>query len=180
MEVVIQEIDPENTGDVNRCEGVFSTAQRIVPRMEAGEIRYAVVATQGGTKRYPPEALDLPDILADPDWTIFLAYVEGQVAGQIVLRRNWNRYGYIQDIVVDRNFRRRGVGGALMAEAKAWAQDCSLAGLMLETQDNNVGACMFYEACGFRLGGLDSYLYKGIDPHRNEAALFWYLLFKRD
>ena len=92
-------------------------------------------------------------------------------------QRNWNRFVY-EDIVVDRSFRRCGVGQTLMARARQWAQERCLAGLMLETQDNNVGACEFYEACGLRLGGFDTRLYKGLDPNTNEAALFWYLLFE--
>lgn len=177
MEVVIREIAPENFGDVGRCDGEFSIGQRLVPRVEGGEMVYTVVETQGGTKRYATEVLDPTSILVDPDRTIFLAYVEEQIAGQIVLRRNWNQYAFIEDIVVDKGFRRRGVGAGLMEAAKAWAQENGLAGLMLETQDNNVSACKFYEASGFRLGGLDHYLYKGIDPHTEEVALFWYFLF---
>ncbi len=48
---------------------------------------------------------------------------------------------------------------------------------MLETQDNNVGACKFYESCGFQLKGFDTSLYKAIDQVKNEIALYWYLLF---
>ena len=45
---------------------------------------------------------------------------------------------------------------------------------MAETQDNNVPACKFYESYGFKLGGFDKYLYKGIDKTNNEIAIFWY------
>jgi streptothricin acetyltransferase len=53
-------------------------------------------------------------------------------------------------------------------------------GMMLETQTNNVGACKLYESCGFQIGGIDSFLYKGLgrDPH--EVAIFWYLLFDEE
>ena len=34
-------------------------------------------------------------------------------------------------------------------------------GIMLETQNNNVAACKFYEKCGFVIGGFDFLGYKG-------------------
>jgi ribosomal protein S18 acetylase RimI-like enzyme len=63
-----------------------------------------------------------------------------------------------------------------VAEAIDWAKTKLLAGIMLETQNNNVAACRFYERCGFKLGGFDRYLYKGISKNTEEIALYWYLL----
>jgi hypothetical protein len=52
------------------------------------------------------------------------------------------------------------------------------AGLALETQDNNLQACRFYQRMGFRLEGDNTMLYKNFrKPVRDETALFWYLLF---
>ncbi len=52
------------------------------------------------------------------------------------------------------------------------------AGLALETQDNNLQACRFYQRMGFRLGGVNTMLYKNFRKSvRDETALFWYLLF---
>jgi ribosomal protein S18 acetylase RimI-like enzyme len=48
---------------------------------------------------------------------------------------------------------------------------------MLETQNNNLPACRFYEHCGFTLSGFDRNLYKGINKDTEEIALYWYLLF---
>jgi len=64
-----------------------------------------------------------------------------------------------------------------MARAVAWAETKQLPGIMLETQNNNVAACRFYERCGFKLGGFDRYLYKGITQSTEEIALYWYLFF---
>ncbi len=50
----------------------------------------------------------------------------------------------------------------------------TLMGVMLETQDNNVGACRLYQACGFEIGGFDRKLYGGIAAVRGEVAIFWY------
>ncbi len=63
-----------------------------------------------------------------------------------------------------------------MQEAIAWARSKQLPGIMLETQNINVAACRFYESCGFKLGGMDRFLYKGISKDLDEIALYWYLL----
>ena len=70
-----------------------------------------------------------------------------------------------------------GVGRALMDRAIAWAVERGLPGVRAETQSNNVPACKLYESCGFRLGGFDRDLYRGLDEGTTEVALFWYLLF---
>lgn len=54
----------------------------------------------------------------------------------------------------------------------------NLPGMMLETQNNNLGACRLYERCGYVMGGVDHLRYRGIDPQTREVAIFWYRLFK--
>ena len=76
----------------------------------------------------------------------------------------------------------RGLSGARAAtRAGVAAGRCGCrapAGLALETQDNNLQACRFYQRIGFRLGGVNTMLYKNFrKPVRDETALFWYLLF---
>jgi len=47
---------------------------------------------------------------------------------------------------------------------------------MLETQDVNVQACLFYQSYGFPLGGVDNLLYRA-SLYPGETALFWYRVF---
>lgn len=51
-------------------------------------------------------------------------------------------------------------------------------GIMLETQNNNVAACKFYEKCGFVIGGFDFLVYTGLDKTSDEVAIYWYLHFE--
>ena len=139
-------------------------------------IRYTIAEIPSTKKRYGKDNVDYTAYIDDPDKVVFLAYVEGQIAGQIILRKSWNRYAYIEDTAVDVKFRRRGIGKELISEAKRWAQERNLAGIMLETQNNNVTACKFYESCGFQLRGFDTDLYKGINRDTDEVALYWYLV----
>lgn len=111
--------------------------------------------------------------------TVYLAFIENRAApaGQITLSPNWNNYALIEDLSVDVSCRRSGIGRKLIDQAITWARAAGMKGIMLETQNNNVKACLFYESCGFRIGGMDACLYKGLDLRHRETALFWYLLF---
>ena len=177
MHITIQQIDERNFDDVNRCDGTFTVDSRLVVYAENDIIRYTIINVPPYQKHYPPEELDYPTYLHDPDKAIFCAYVDGQLAGQVIVRKYWNRYAYIDDIAVDAGFRRLGVGRALLQHAVAWARDRQTAGVMLETQNNNVAACRLYASCGFQLGGFDRCLYQGLHPGTEEIALYWYLLF---
>jgi ribosomal protein S18 acetylase RimI-like enzyme len=176
MGMVIEEIKASNVKDVNKSDGEFVIDARIGIYVEDDVIRYEVLKIPSTTKKYE-EVAEYTTYADDPEKTVFLAYVDGQIAGQIVLRKNWNNYAYIEDIVVDVKFRRQGIGFELIEQARKWARERKLVGFMLETQNNNVSACKFYERCGFQLGGFDRYLYSGINKDKEEVALYWYLFF---
>ncbi len=60
----------------------------------------------------------------------------------------------------------------LLDVAQFWSRKKKLPGIMLETQNNNLGACRLYERCGYVMGGIDHLRYRGIDPqHRRGGAV---------
>ena len=177
MNITIQQLNEQNFHAVNRCDGTFTVDARLVLHVEDDVIHYTIVNVPPYQKRYPAEAAEYATYLHRPDRAIFFALVDDQVAGQVIVRRNWNRYAFVEDITVDAGFRRKGVGRALLQHVVDWARDRQLAGVMLETQNNNLGACRLYEHCGFQLAGFDCCLYKGLNPNTDEIALYWYLLF---
>jgi ribosomal protein S18 acetylase RimI-like enzyme len=177
MEIAICQMDESSLGQVYQVDGAFTVAERLRVQARAGVLSYTVESVPPFIKRYPAEALDLASFIGNPDKVIYLAYVDENLAGQIILWENWNGYGYINDIAVDARYRRLGIGRQLIARAVEWARARGLPGLMLETQDINVAACRFYASCGFRLGGFDQYLYRGLHPEMDEVALYWYLIF---
>ncbi len=178
--LIIVEINENNISDVNQCDAEFIIDAKLILRLENDEIHYEVVPIPVSTKRYAADNIDYATYIRNAGRAIYLAYVDGRIAGQIILRTNWNHYCYIEDISVDAQFRRLGIGRQLMAQAQKWAVERNLAGIMLETQNNNVSACRFYEKRGFQLKGFDSYLYKGVERKTDEIALFWYLVFGED
>ena len=177
MVVVIRELDLNNLADVSQCDDSFVVSTILSLHAQDGEISYTIVEVPPYTKRYPADNIDLTDYIGHPDKIIFVAYVDDHPAGHIRLRTNWNHYAYIDNLVVDATQRRQGIGRRLIEQAEQWARSKNLLGIMLETQNNNVPACKFYERCGFKLRGFDTHLYKAIDPNTDEVALYWYLMF---
>jgi len=116
------------------------------------------------------------DFINGEDNAIFLYFYDNIYAGNIIMWKNWNKDCYIENIDVRRDFRRRGIGKKFIGQAVIWAKEKNLKGLRLETQDNNLIACRFYQKCGFVLGAVDNLLYRNFD-NSDEKALFWYLKF---
>ncbi len=143
-------------------------------RLDAGRPTYDVIPVKPFAKRYglPPD--ELRDAIGRPDRSAILARFGGQIVGRLVVSEHWNRYAWIEDLVIDVGSRRLGTGRARMAWAEGWTRSRGLPGIMLETQNVNVAACRFCERRGFVLGGFDQWLYRGFDPETIEVAFFWY------
>jgi ribosomal protein S18 acetylase RimI-like enzyme len=175
--IAIHRLIADNQADLNRCDNSFTVEAELCLGAEDGRIGYTVRPVIPYVKRYGPEVYDAQAYIHQSDHAAWLAYVDGQLTGQILVQEHWNRLAIIWDIAVDPPFRCRGVGHRLIEEAIRWARERGLPGVMLETQSINVAACRLYESCGFSLGGFDGYLYRGIERETREIALFWYLLF---
>lgn len=124
------------------------------------------------TKFFSDEDLDLSEYLAAPDKIILMAFVDGVLAGTMRLSCAWNLYAFIDNIGVFADYRKKGIGTALMTAAEEWAVKQNLKGLALEMQDINLNAAHFYKACGFEIGGVNTMLYKNFEM--DEIAVFWY------
>ena len=104
--------------------------------------------------------------------------MDGAFAGRIIVRKDWNKYVFIEDISVVKDFRGKGVGTALIQKTIEWAKKEGMDGLALETQDNNLLACRFYSKCGFKLGAVNTLLYKNLEkPYCDATAVYWYMTF---
>lgn len=176
VSITVEAYGEHNHHDLNRCDASFTVTSKLVPHVADGVPDYTIVSVPPYVKHYPPPE-EHTTFLAQRDKGIFFARVDGTLAGQIILFKNWNGYAYIDDLAVNPTFRRRGVGRALIDQAVSWAKARNLPGIMLETQNINVAACLFYARCGFVLGGYDRFLYQGLTPETEEIALYWYMLF---
>jgi streptothricin acetyltransferase len=178
MGITIEDLTADNLNSLGKCNSEFVIDSKIIPHYENGKLTYTVAPVPEIKKCYlPEEPKTYRDYLKDADKAGFLAYTDKQLAGQVLLRHNWNLYAWIEDIRVDVNFRRMGAGWALLERAEKWARSKGYPGIMLETQDTNVKACRFYEKYGFIFGGFDTHVYHAARLYADEIALFWYLDF---
>ena len=175
---VIKEITRQNLKDINKPNQTFTIIGKIVPVFLDGAWSFSEhLFDKKYEKEYPNEKEQWEDYIDNPNKTIFFDYNNTDCVGQIRLRKNWNKYAYIEDIAVAKNHRKDGIGAKLISKAIDWAKSKNLCGLMLETQDTNLLACRFYNKLGFQIGAVDTMLYANIDNISGERAVFWYKRF---
>ena len=176
MNIIIREKTPEESAHIKSFSRKSMVTSRLVLNIENEKLGYIIVNVQ------PPYEREVQ--LEETDYgfsgmppTVFFAEVDGKLAGRIRVLTWWNQFGYIEDLVINPEFRGLGLGRKLLERGIQWARENNHPGVMLETQDNNVPACTLYASCGFVLSGFDRYVYKAINPHAKETALYWYLIF---
>jgi len=92
------------------------------------------------------------------------AEIDGEVQGYVdVLAQPWQRLGWIANLAVDRSFRRRGIGTALMRHARQWAREQGLQMLLAEATTKNYPALCFYQKLGFQFCGFNDHYYTNQD-----------------
>ncbi|NJC96761.1 MAG: N-acetyltransferase [Anaerolineales bacterium] len=182
MEITIRKIDSQESPQTKFFSRKSMVVSRLALGMENEKLIYTIVPVELPYEReYAVEDTDYG--FENANVTVFFAEIVGAqhavplLAGRIKMMRWWNRFGYVEDIVVNPEYRWRGIGRKLLERGIQWARENGYPGVMLETQDNNVPACRLYESCGFVLGGFDRDVYKAINPNTKETALYWYLLF---
>ncbi|GAB4497947.1 MAG: streptothricin N-acetyltransferase SatA [Anaerolineales bacterium] len=175
MNVTVYKMNEASTHLFNQFDRTFSVSSKVSLDMTGGRLTWGIIPIEPYEKEIPIDEVDPATFINSEDKAVFLAEVDGKLAGQIKLIAWWNGYAYIDDVIVNPQFRGQGAGKALMEAAIQWSREKRFPGIMLETQDDNVAACKLYDACGFVLGGFDQYTLKNFKP--NETALFWYLIF---
>ena len=148
---------------------------RLMLAMENEKLTYSIVPVEPYERDVHIEDTDYG--FDDSGPSIFFAEADGRLAGRIKMLKWWNRFAYVEDLVVNPEYRGMKIGRALLERGIQWAREHDFPGVMLETQDDNVPACTLYQSCGFVLCGFDRNVYKAINPNTRETALYWYLMF---
>jgi streptothricin acetyltransferase len=175
MPVTTRKLDSQSIHQVGKFNRKFTVNSKLVLGMEDGRLTYSIAPVPPYEKEIPVDKVDASTFIDNDEKIIFFADVDSQLAGQVKVISWWNDFAYIDDLIVNPEFRGLGVGQALIGETIEWSQARRFPGIMLETQDDNVPACQLYQKCGFVLGGFDQFTFKNTKP--NETALFWYLIF---
>jgi len=174
---MIEEITCQNMKNINKSNQSFKIIGKIIPTFVDAEWSFSEFLYENSYEKvYPADEEEWEEYIGNPDKTMFFYCENDECSGQIRLRKNWNKYAFIEDITVLKIHRKNGIGTKLVEKAVEWAKSKNLLGLMLETQDNNLLACRFYSKLGFQIGAVDTMLYANFD-NADEKAVFWYMKF---
>jgi RimJ/RimL family protein N-acetyltransferase len=78
------------------------------------------------------------------------------------------------DLRVDYDYRRQGMGTALVYQLIQHAREQSLRAVAAETLTNNQPAATLFAKCGFELSGIDTRRWSNHDLVKEAATLLWY------
>ncbi|EAZ85239.1 GNAT family N-acetyltransferase [Lysinibacillus sp. FSL M8-0216] len=173
---MIIKMTPSTMKDFNKSNDGFIVSGKIIPTYKDKVWTFTEeICSVPYFKKYEEDEIDL-SYIEDIEKAVFFYYIDNSCVGQIKMCSNWNGYALIEDIAVAKDYRKNGVGTALLNKAIEWAKERNCCGLMLETQDINVSACHFYAKNQFVIGAVDTMLYSNF-PTANELAIFWYYKF---
>ncbi|MGH7214879.1 MAG: GNAT family N-acetyltransferase [Tepidisphaeraceae bacterium] len=105
-------------------------------------------------------------LLAEHEGAVVAALVAQPQPGAGVLR--------VVDVRVDYDFRRQGLGTALVFRAIQHARETGLRAVAAEARTNNFPANQFLAKCGFDLAGVDAQRDSNHDLVKESATLIWY------
>ena len=177
MQITLRQMDSQSLHQVDRFYRNSIVTSKLMLHIQDNKISYSIIPVQPYEKILIVDPEDYTTFIDNPQKVIFFADVDGQPVGQIKMVPWWNKFAYLEELTVDTPFRGKGVGHALLTRAIEWAKQRHFPGVTLETQDNNVPACMLYEKSGFVLSGFDLYAYRNFPESKDEIALYWYLMF---
>jgi GNAT superfamily N-acetyltransferase len=117
-------------------EWLFAPPGSVPPRWDAGHARSAIAAA-----------------IEDPESAVLVAEQRGDLVGLCTAYLDMNsvRFGprcWVEDLAVSPDHRSRGVGKALLDEAKNWARRRGATHLELDSSDARPDAHRFYEREG--------------------------------
>ncbi|QBG47741.1 GNAT family N-acetyltransferase [Verrucomicrobia bacterium S94] len=102
-------------------------------------------------------------LLNRPDAEIFLAEIDGKVVGMCSIQihvstAKGREVGVVEDVVIDLDYRNRGIGAALLRRLEEWSVQHGLARLQLLADRDNNPALGFYRRQGWRSTNLISWM----------------------
>lgn len=91
----IVKINQHNFTDMNKANELFEIIGKIKPVFIDGIWTYTEeIYKQSDMKVYPNDTWDYAAYINNSDKIIYLAYSDAGCVGQIVMKRDWNRYAF--------------------------------------------------------------------------------------
>lgn len=172
--IEIREIDAARKADINIPNEPFALFGRMEVSRVNGQWGYTEVLFGEGEvseMRFPDENYDYEKMKQN---SVFLGAYDGEkCVGLAILQDAFFKYLYLYDLKVSGACRGQGIGHALIEKAREISKARGYIGLYTIGQDNNLGACRFYLKAGFRIGGLDTEVYKGTSQEGKSDILFY-------
>ncbi len=119
------------------------------------------------TKRYAIGEVFAPWASWDRGWVAEDGVVRGFAA---VEHEAWHQRLVLWFLYIDRGWRRRGLGRALLEHAEAYGREVGASHVWLETSNVNVPGVRAYERLGYSLCGADALYYGSYMP--GESAIY--------
>ena len=168
----IRKITAANAADLLLPNEPFSQPGQFVPSLKDGIWSYEVRLYDAPKSMvFPPKAYDLASV--DKEGFALAAYEDNTCVGLAIFKDAFFRYMYVYDLKVAASCRGKGIGKALTDTGLQEASNPNYRGIYLQAQDDNLGACLFYLKCGFRIGGFDNRVYGGTSQAHKADILFY-------
>ncbi len=172
--IEVRMIDEAHKADINLPNEPFGLFGRMEPSYADGKWGYKEVLFDPADRSemcFPDENYSYETMKEN---SVFLGAYDGETCvGLAVLQDAFFKYMYLYDLKVSGAYRGRGAARALIEKAKEVSKARGYNGLYTQGQDNNLGACRFYLKAGFRIGGLDTEVYRGTNQEGKADILFY-------
>ena len=129
MEITIRKAGRHESPQTKSFSRISMVTSRLVLGIENETLMYTIVPVEPYKREVHAEDTEYGFDEAGP--TIFFAEVDGTLAGRIKMLRWWNQFAYVDDIVVNPDFRGLGIGRKLLEHGIQWARENDFPGVML-------------------------------------------------
>ena len=111
----------------------------------------------------------LEDVHNNTDYKVIGGAIIAWKTKNLKLLNERDDLAILWDIRIEKDFRGRGLGTVLFEKIENWCLGKNCKELKVETQNINIGACIFYKKMGFTLESIDRNAY----PDLNETQLIF-------
>lgn len=167
-------IDKAHSRDINLKNEPFSLYGKVIPTFLDGKWNYTIQTfpeKEVVEMCFPDENYDYDELIKNH---VFIGAYDGErCVGLAILADDMFKYMYLDDLKVSQEYRKQGIGKALMEKAIEVAHQRNYNGIYTIGQDNNVSACKFYLKLGFEIGGFDNHIYRGTSQEHKANIIFY-------
>ena len=161
----IRFIDEKHAADINIPNEPFPIRGRMVITYNGDRWEHTeklLPSEQIEETTFPDENYNYHEM---KDYVFIGAYEGADCIGLAILTPVFNPCLFLYDLKVKCKMRGKGIGKQLIKASYQYAIANGYAGLYTVGQDNNLNACLFYLACGFEIGGLDTKIYENTNQN---------------